>query len=210
MTERPDLTPLTARQEDLLQETLQLVREVGLGGVTVRRVAERMGFSEAALYRHFPSKSDLLVALVQRMGGQLLEPVRKLAADPARSLEERLEAILRHHVRLIVEVEGLPMLLLAEAAAAGDEALLGQMRKVVGELMAIEEELLCALPPERLPAAPKDLVLLLFGLPAAIAFRLKVFPGVTIGAAEAGELAEVLVRRLLDPHLGDDDAEATR
>ncbi len=37
----------------------------------------------------------------------------------------------------ILALEGLPVLILAEAAAAGDEALLARFRTVVGELRAL-------------------------------------------------------------------------
>ena len=54
----------TPRQEELLDLALALTREVGLAGLTVRKLAERAGFTEAALYRHFHNKQALLLAMV--------------------------------------------------------------------------------------------------------------------------------------------------
>ena len=138
-----DGSPLTLRQGELLDHAVVLVREVGLAGLTVRRLAESVGFSEAALYRHFPNKQALLLAMIERLSEErLLVPLRALAAAPDRPPRERLAAILEHHVRTVLAVDGLPVLVLAEAAAAGDEPLLARFRAIVGEMLGLIEDLL--------------------------------------------------------------------
>jgi len=46
---------------------LALLEEVGLDGLTVRRLAERLGVQNPALYRHFRNKQDLLDAMARVM-----------------------------------------------------------------------------------------------------------------------------------------------
>jgi TetR/AcrR family transcriptional regulator len=136
---------MTPRQGELLEHALALAREVGLHGLTVRGLAARVGFTEAALYRHFPNKEALLLALVAQLSEQrLLGPIRALAADAERTPRERLVAVLHHHVATVLAVDGLPVLILAEAAASGEEALLGRFRGIVAELRGTYERLLAA------------------------------------------------------------------
>src|SRR4051812_24693554 len=96
----------TARQEELLDLALDLVRQVGISGLTVRKLALRAGFTEAALYRHFHNKQALLLAMVERVSEErLLAPLRAIAGDRERSPRQRLAAVVRHHVSTILALE---------------------------------------------------------------------------------------------------------
>ena len=170
---------VTERQEEILDRTLEIVRESGLAGLTIRKIAERVGFTEAAVYRHFPSKRALLSGLVRRLEGILLEPIRALAGDRGRSPRKRLEEALAHHQRVILETDSLPILLLAEVVATGDEELVGGMRRVLAEYLALLGGMLReAREREGVEGdLPPDMAnLLLLGLPAALAIRHRLLP----------------------------------
>lgn len=57
-----------------------LLASEGVQAVTVRGVAEALDVSPMALYRHFASKDELLLGLVERLAGRLEHPA--LPADP--------------------------------------------------------------------------------------------------------------------------------
>ncbi|MBK7754593.1 MAG: helix-turn-helix transcriptional regulator [Flavobacteriales bacterium] len=46
------------RQLEIMEAAGQLMTESGYAALTTKRLAERMGFSEPALYRHFKNKED--------------------------------------------------------------------------------------------------------------------------------------------------------
>jgi TetR/AcrR family transcriptional regulator, tetracycline repressor protein len=48
------------RREEAISEALNLLNEVGLDGVTTRRLAQRLGVESATLYWHFRNKTELL------------------------------------------------------------------------------------------------------------------------------------------------------
>jgi AcrR family transcriptional regulator len=54
--------PGPERRAQIVQETLRLVAEHGLAGASMSRIAEAVGISNAALYRHFDSREDILIA----------------------------------------------------------------------------------------------------------------------------------------------------
>jgi len=54
-------------RERILDVALDLFVEKGYDKTSLREIAERMGFTKAALYYHFASKSDLLMALHLRL-----------------------------------------------------------------------------------------------------------------------------------------------
>jgi TetR/AcrR family transcriptional regulator len=119
------------RREQILDRASELATEAGLGQMTMKRIAARVGFSEAAIYRHFATKQALLLGLMDRLETQLLVPVRAIAATSDLAPTARLQQIVQHHLSVVLERHGLPIQLLAEAAAAGDPALLSRMRGIM-------------------------------------------------------------------------------
>jgi TetR/AcrR family tetracycline transcriptional repressor len=58
-------------RETVVQVALELLDEVGLDGLTMRRLAERLGVQNPALYWHFKNKQDLLNQMATMMVGEL-------------------------------------------------------------------------------------------------------------------------------------------
>ncbi len=190
--------PRTARQEELLDIALDLARDVGIGGLTVRALAAKAGFTEAALYRHYPSKKALLLALMRRIEGRFLPAFRKIAEARERPARERLIEIMERHVSTVLAIDGLPIFLLAEAAATGDQALQEQIRGTMGHYFALLEGLVAELPADDLDGrTPRELALVMVGLSAATALRHRLFPDAAVERAAAEELPRFLVERLL-------------
>jgi TetR/AcrR family transcriptional regulator, regulator of biofilm formation and stress response len=72
------MTTAPAR-ERILQATLQLIGEQGLGAVTNRAVAERAGVSPGSLTYHFASQTELLRESLLRFVGQEAQRLEGLA-----------------------------------------------------------------------------------------------------------------------------------
>lgn len=60
---------LASTREDILRAARAVVAEEGFGGATQAKVAARAGVATGTLYKHFPSKDALTVALYQKLGG---------------------------------------------------------------------------------------------------------------------------------------------
>lgn len=182
MTDQTEPKLLTPRQEEIISCTLELVREMGIGGLTTRKIAEKVGFTEAALFRHYPTKQALLLALMDRLEGLLVEPIARIAADDTGSVVERLERMVRHHTTVVRQFNSLPILLLAEASASGDKALVDRMRAIFERYLSILEEVASAgqARGEIIAAIQPDCIaMLLLGAPAGLAIRHRLLPDVT-------------------------------
>jgi AcrR family transcriptional regulator len=167
------------RQAEILDRALELVREAGLAALTTKKVAERVGFTEAALYRHFPSKRALVLGLIDRLELMLIQPIREIAGDGASVVSERLATIIRHHTELVREHNSLPILLLAQASVSEDPELLGRMRSIFHEYMSILEGLVREgqARAELVPGPDPDCIaLMLLGAPTALAIRHRLLP----------------------------------
>jgi len=82
----------------LLREAAMLLREQGVEGLSLRRLAERAGVSRTAPYHHFEDKNALLCALAEngfRQLDGLMEHVSFQADDPEPGLRRFVRAYLR-------------------------------------------------------------------------------------------------------------------
>ncbi len=119
----------TETRERLLRAAAEAFARRGYDGTRVADIAAAAGVSNGALYAHFGSKAELLVAALRAHGPQLL--AKLFAADPDRPITELLAVVGRGlsrrrdaHGYLIVE--GL-------VAARRDEDVAQPMRDYVGE-----------------------------------------------------------------------------
>ncbi|MCF7920980.1 MAG: TetR/AcrR family transcriptional regulator [Candidatus Cloacimonetes bacterium] len=55
---------LSSRQQEIVEISIRLIAEHGIQYLTVKNIAREMGFSEPALYRHFESKADIILAIL--------------------------------------------------------------------------------------------------------------------------------------------------
>ena len=70
----PQRLPAEKRRPQIADAILQLLGDHTVEEITTRRIAEVVGISQPALFRHFQSRDDLLVAAVDRVR-EILEPI---------------------------------------------------------------------------------------------------------------------------------------
>jgi AcrR family transcriptional regulator len=88
-------------KEKVLQVSVQLLGEEGLGGLSMREVARRAGISHQAPYHYFRDRAAILAELVERGFTMLAE--RMEAASEHGTPLERLEGAGRAYVNLALE-----------------------------------------------------------------------------------------------------------
>ncbi|MCO6009062.1 TetR family transcriptional regulator [Actinoallomurus purpureus] len=83
-------------RETVVDGALALADEEGLDGLTIRRLAQRLGVTPMALYWHFKNKDELHNALVDRMWSLVDTKV-----DPAAPWFDRLRALMESVVHVL-------------------------------------------------------------------------------------------------------------
>src|SRR6056297_2879834 len=77
--------PLTERRKQIIDETFKLVARAGLHGVKTKDIARACNVSEAAIFRIFKSKQEILIEGIERkIGGTKRELIKKIKFDPKR------------------------------------------------------------------------------------------------------------------------------
>jgi AcrR family transcriptional regulator len=78
-----ELTEVTTTRDRILDAALDLFIEKGYDKTSLREIAEQLGFTKAALYYHFESKQDILMALHLRLHEFGREALLKMGDQPA-------------------------------------------------------------------------------------------------------------------------------
>ncbi|MBK7271330.1 MAG: helix-turn-helix transcriptional regulator, partial [Flavobacteriales bacterium] len=68
------------RQLEIMEAAGQLMTESGYAALTTKRLAERMGFSEPALYRHFKNKEEILLTMLHYLAASMEERLTDVTA----------------------------------------------------------------------------------------------------------------------------------
>ncbi|MBN2509486.1 MAG: TetR/AcrR family transcriptional regulator [Spirochaetales bacterium] len=94
----------TPRQHELLSAAVAIVAEEGFSKLTIRRLAEAVGVTEPAVYRHFSSKKNLLEAILEELQLAVAPHFQRLSHP-----EESAETLMNRFVRgLFTELHAKP------------------------------------------------------------------------------------------------------
>lgn len=107
------------RKEQIVNAARMLVIKVGSENVTVRKIAEEVGFTEAAIYRYFKSKKDILYLLVENIEASLISDL----TVGSKQSGDVLERILMRHLSSIEMRRGISFQVIAEIISLGDNKL---------------------------------------------------------------------------------------
>ncbi|MCB8815495.1 TetR/AcrR family transcriptional regulator [Desulfosporosinus shakirovi] len=59
------MSKLIHTKESLILSTIEVISEKGLQGLTTREVAKRQGISESTIFKHYKSKNELILAVLE-------------------------------------------------------------------------------------------------------------------------------------------------
>ncbi|CAH2032650.1 TetR/AcrR family transcriptional regulator [Trichlorobacter ammonificans] len=140
MGEHPKHLPADERRAATVEAVVNLAAEQNPSDITTTAIAQRMGLTQGALFRHFPTKDAILEAVITWMAECLLARV-DAAAQSAASPLAALEAVFMTHVDFVSEHPGAPRMLFGELQRSGDSL----PKKMVQALIQRYRERLCQL-----------------------------------------------------------------
>lgn len=79
------------RQQEIIESAGKLLMGKGIKGLTTKNLAQEMGFSESALYRHFNNKEDIIVLLLDYLGSNIKERLHVILENDKTSSEKLLQ-----------------------------------------------------------------------------------------------------------------------
>jgi AcrR family transcriptional regulator len=127
------------RREAVLAAAMPVIAERGIHASPTAEIAKNAGISHAYLFRLFPTKSDLAVAVVDRANQRIYDAFAAAAASVDGSGEDKLHAMGLAYSELLDDRELLLVQLHSHAAAAEDKAVRDAARRGFERLVALVE-----------------------------------------------------------------------
>ncbi len=81
---------LTDRQIEIIDKSINIIAINGIQGLTIKNLSKEIGISEPAIYRHFESKTDILLAILdnfQEMSMFMNEVIKDMDATAIDKIE---------------------------------------------------------------------------------------------------------------------------
>lgn len=126
-----------ARRKEIINAARKLIIRHGIEKLTLKRVAIEVGISEAAIYKHFKNKRDVLFGLVDHIEENLMGDVERGRADIDNHKNiEIIENIFKSHMSGIEQRKGISYLIIAEIISLGDNKLNKKVMNILNRYMA--------------------------------------------------------------------------
>lgn len=103
-----------SRREQILQAVVQMLESNPGGKITTANIAKTVGVSEAALYRHFPSKAKMFEGLIEYIEETVFSRISRILKDFPEAIE-RSERIMMLVLSFAEKNPGMSRLLAGDA-----------------------------------------------------------------------------------------------
>jgi AcrR family transcriptional regulator len=110
------------RKKQIIDAARKIIIKKGSEHLTLRAMAREVGFSEAAIYRHFKNKNEVLSFLMHTIMDEMLHELINGMAENPNSLNT-IGAVLKHQLSGIEQRRGISFQIIAEIISLGDKKL---------------------------------------------------------------------------------------
>ncbi len=122
----------TARQAEIVSTALEIVSEKGITSLTIKAISSRIGISEAAIYRHYESKTHIMLAILdlfKKQSTQLFQQ-RKNEQKPA---PIKIKEIFSRHFVKFHQTPSLIPVIFSEELFRNEPQLLNKVGDIIRE-----------------------------------------------------------------------------
>jgi AcrR family transcriptional regulator len=123
------------RQKEIALAARKLIVKYGSENVTIKKMAQEIGVTEGAIYRHFKSKKDILSFLIDDIEEILIGDIKKNYSGEVGSVGS-LAKIMTEHITSIEQRRGVTFQVIAEIISFGDEQLNTKVYNVINNYIA--------------------------------------------------------------------------
>jgi AcrR family transcriptional regulator len=110
------------RKKEIIEAARKLIYKKGSEHVTVNNIAKEVKISEAAIYRHFRNKKEILSFLASHITESLMQDIDSAGQNDVSS-PDNIGGILRSHFSKIEQKRGVSFQVIAEIISFGDKKL---------------------------------------------------------------------------------------
>jgi TetR/AcrR family transcriptional regulator, cholesterol catabolism regulator len=91
------------RKDVIIAKAAKLFREKGFSATSMRDLAEHVGVEAASLYNHISSKAEILQEICFKTANNFMSHIEEVDATTNKTAIEKIQAILRFHIRQMLD-----------------------------------------------------------------------------------------------------------
>ena len=124
----------TDRQIEIMEAATNRISKFGIQNLTIKTLAEDIGLSEPALYRHFKSKNEILLSLLEYFKTEMQNRIQSIQFKKDDTYAERLRLIFNSQLQTFTNKPAIVSVIFAESIFHFDESLSNKVAEIM-ELM---------------------------------------------------------------------------
>lgn len=128
--------PTEARRAEIVAAVLHLAATQSPAHITTGDIAGELGFTQGAVFRHFPSKDAIWLAVLAWVDAELIAALER-AAQEGRTPLDGLERVFMAHIRFVMAWPGVPRILFHDLQRPDDTPLKQRVRQLLGRYRQI-------------------------------------------------------------------------
>lgn len=120
----------TARQKEITEVALELISEKGIQGLTIKNLANRIGITEPAIYRHYDSKTDILIAVLDLFKQKTEKLFGEELSDKGNAID-KIERLFTKHFTTFSATPSLVSVIFSEEIFRNEPLLIAKIAEVI-------------------------------------------------------------------------------
>ncbi|HQS25369.1 MAG TPA: TetR/AcrR family transcriptional regulator [Sediminibacterium sp.] len=126
----------TDRQIEIMEAATNRISKFGIQNLTIKTLAEDIGLSEPALYRHFKSKNEILLSLLEYFKTEMKNRIQSISFKSNETEGVKLRAIFNSQLQTFTDKPAIVSVIFAESIFHFDDSLSYK----VSEIMEMMQE----------------------------------------------------------------------
>jgi len=131
----------TKRQIEIIESAISIIGELGIHKLTIKNLAEKMAFTEPALYRHFKSKEEILASVLKYYKNDLKNYMLPIIEDDKLGLL-KVEDLFKFQINHFKNNPAIVMVIFSETSFQGSQLLSNMVLEIMNEKRTILETII--------------------------------------------------------------------
>jgi AcrR family transcriptional regulator len=118
------------RQLQIIDSAIELIGEQGIQGLTIKNLSNEVGITESAIYRHFESKTGILVAVLSYLKDNIVKTYSDILNQNTPSLD-KLKKLISNHLKIFNDRPSLTIVLFSDGMYKNEPELTQQILSIM-------------------------------------------------------------------------------
>lgn len=120
------------RRRQTVETLIDLAAEQNPNAITTQALADQMGLTQGAIFRHFPTKQAIFSGVMDWVAVRLMKRIDNAIASESKAIK-KLEAMFFAHITFVSKHPGIPRILFGELQHNKDSIPKQMVQKLIGQ-----------------------------------------------------------------------------